>query len=204
MTAAPARKSPSRAASERSAALGSLRRMADADPYLDAAVEMMLIEWSSVLPDLDLGVRAIAARIARIDSRIKRATAAVLQRHSLLDNEFRLLAGLMRGGAPYRRSPSELMPRYVPVTSGGLTGVINRLERRGLVRRVAHPIDQRVVLVEATREGRGVARRAMAEFAGMERSLIGRLSADELAQGNEFLGKLLRSIEQAMPSEAQL
>ena len=100
-------------------ALAELRRKADQDPYLDAAVEMMLIEWSDALPGLDQGVKAIVARIARIDSRIRTATAAVLREHALLDNEFRLLAGLMRSGAPYRRSPSELAPRYVPVTSGG-------------------------------------------------------------------------------------
>ncbi len=177
-----------------------LRRRADQDPYLDAAVEMMLIEWSGVLPELDQGVKAIVARVARIDSRIRVATAAVLRRHALLDNEFRLLAGLMRGGPPYRRSPSELAPRYVPVTSGGLTGIAHRLERRGLIRRVAHGSDQRVVLIELTREGRALARQAMEGFAEVEQRLLGGLSKAEREEGNLFLRKLLRSIEQSILS----
>ncbi len=170
------------------------------DTYLDAVVDRITAEWTSVLPDLDPNVRAIAARIARIDKRIRTATSAILQRHALLDNEFRLLAGLMRSGAPYRRSPSELAPRYVPVTSGGLTGVINRLEQRRLVRRSSHDSDQRVVLVELTREGRVLARKAMADFAAVEQRLIGALSQDELDRGNAFLRRLLRTIEQATPS----
>ena len=161
----PARKKALKPSETQTQELGALRRQADHDPFLDAAVELILVEWSGVLPDIDLNARGIAARIARIDSRIKTATSTALQRHGLLENEFRLLAGLMRSGAPYRRSPSELTPRYVPVSSGGLTGVINRLERRGLVRRVAHATDARGVLVEATKEGRAMAKAAMAEFA---------------------------------------
>ncbi len=200
----PARKPRHHPGATQTESLKALRERADDDPFLDAAVEMILIEWSGVLPDLDPSVKAIAARIARIDGRLKAATSAVLQRYELLENEFRLLAGLMRSGAPYRRSPSELMPRYVPVTSGGLTGVINRLERRGLVRRVAHDSDQRVVLVEATREGRALARKAMADFSEVERRLIGSLSREELERGNAFLRKLLQSIEQAMLADSPL
>ncbi len=168
------------------------------DAFLDSAVDRLILEWTAAVPDVDPHARAIAARIARIDSRISSAVGDVLGRYSLLDNEFRLLGGLLRSGKPYRCSPSNLAGRYVPITSGGVTSLVNRLERRGLVRRVAHPSDQRSVLIELTRPGETLIRKAMTDFAEVERRLMSGLSEQDRRFGNLFLKRLLRSIEHAM------
>lgn len=169
-----------------------------ADVILDAAVDRIVGEWASAVPKLDREAKAISARIARIDSRIRAAFARILEDRGLLDNEYRLMAGLVRIGAPNRCSPSVLAPRYVPVTSGGLTGVINRLERRGLVRRVSNPLDQRSVLIELTEQGNSLIRDVMADLSEIERRLMSELSASDKRDGNAFLRKLLRSIEHAI------
>ena len=176
----------------------------EAEHFRDAAVDRILAEWSGVLPKLDLTARAIAARIARIDSRLRAATAAALDEHELSGTEFRMLAGIMRLGPPYLRSPSELIGRYVPVTSGGLTGIINRLERRDLARRMAHPTDQRGVLIALTKKGQALTLRAMADVAEAERRLVGGLSEEERAEGNRILRKLLRSMDAADPSSSSI
>ncbi|WP_052507913.1 MarR family winged helix-turn-helix transcriptional regulator [Sphingomonas hengshuiensis] len=165
---------------------------------LDAAVETLVGEWAGVIPALDRDVRAIAARIARIDDRLRNRTAAILKDARLSDNEFRLLAGLLRRGGAHRAAPTELAGRYVPVTSGGFTGLARRLERRGLIRRIAHPSDQRSVLIELTDEGRALADETMRQVADVERTLMGSLSSAELQRGNRFLRTLLHSIERAL------
>lgn len=165
---------------------------------LDAAVETLVGEWAGVIPGLNRDVRAIAARIARIDDRLRDRTAAVLKDAGLSDNEFRLLAGLLRRGGPHRAAPTELAGRYVPVTSGGFTGLARRLEKRRLIRRVSHPSDQRSVLVELTEEGRALAEATMRQVADVEARLMGSLSPAELQRGNRFLRNLLHSIERSL------
>jgi DNA-binding MarR family transcriptional regulator len=165
------------------------------DHRLDSAVDRLVEEWAGVVPSLDRDVRAIAARIARIDDRLRARIATVLKRAGLSDSEFRLLAGVLRSGPPYQRAPSDLAPRYVPVTSGGLTGVANRLEKRGLITRVLHPTDQRSVLIELTATGKALALATMEEFAAVEETLMGDVSKADRAKVNAFLKKVLHSIE---------
>ncbi|HWW63726.1 MAG TPA: MarR family transcriptional regulator [Sphingomonadaceae bacterium] len=173
---------------------------ASSDHRLDSAVERLVEEWASVLPSLDRDVRAIAARIARIDDRLRACTAGVLKEAGLADSEFRLLAGLLRSGPPYRRSPSDLAPRFVPVTSGGLTGIANRLEKRGLVARMLHPTDQRSVLIELTTAGKTLALATMEEFAAVEQTLLGGVSQTDRTKINAFLKKMLHAIEAKLGS----
>lgn len=171
---------------------------ASAEQRLDSAVERLVEEWAGVVPSLNRDVRAIAGRIARIDDRLRTSTAAVLKQAGLSDFEFRLLAGLMRSGPPYRRAPTDLAGRYVPVTSGGLTGLAKRLEKRGLIVRVTHPSDQRSVLIELTEAGRALAQDTMERFAAAEHALMSGLSATDRARGNALLKKLLHSIERKL------
>jgi DNA-binding MarR family transcriptional regulator len=174
-------------------------RAASHEQRLDSAVDTLVREWAAVIPGIDRDVRAIAARIARIDDRLRNRTAAVLKRAGLSDNEFRLLAGLLRIGAPHRCAPTDLGGRYVPLTSGGLTGLVRRLEERGLIRRVSHPSDQRSILIELTHDGNRLAHSTMKEFAEMEQALMGMLEPADKDRGNQFLSKLLHSIEKSLP-----
>ncbi|MCW3836968.1 MarR family winged helix-turn-helix transcriptional regulator [Sphingomonas canadensis] len=195
---APRGKAKGPAPSDGATSLAGLRAASHAH-RLDSAVGVVIDEWVSVVPALDRDVRAIAARIARIDDRLRSRTSEALKRAGLSDNEFRLLAGLMRIGPPYRGAPTDLAGRYVPVTSGGLTGLANRLERRGLIQRVSHPSDQRSNLIELTGEGQALAHDTMSHFAAMEQELMAGLSPVDRARGNAFLSKLLHSIEAALP-----
>jgi DNA-binding MarR family transcriptional regulator len=71
------------------------------------------------------------------------------------------------------------------------TKVVDDLEARGLVQRRPHPTDRRAKLVEATRKGKALARRAEAILATPPPSLSA-LDADDLATLREILTKAKR------------
>ena len=66
--------------------------------------------------------------------------------------EFGVLFNLRLAGPPYKMTPTQLHNRLL-VTSGGMTGRIDRLQRRGLVCRLPDPEDRRSILVELTDRG---------------------------------------------------
>lgn len=62
-----------------------------------------------------------------------------------------------------------------------LTGVLDRLERRGHLVRQLDPADRRSFRVRLTEPGRAVAARVHDAVAGLERDALAGLSADQLA-----------------------
>lgn len=76
----------------------------------------------------------------------------------------------------------------VGLTSGAVTGVIDRLERAGFARRVRDPTDRRRVKVEVTSEFYARAERIWGPLAAeWEATLAGRFTAAELARITDFL-----------------
>ena len=63
-----------------------------------------------------------------------------------------MMATVARVMEVYRRSPSEISAALL-VASGTLTSRLDRLERKGLIRRVPHPSDRRSTEVELTETG---------------------------------------------------
>ena len=77
------------------------------------------------------------------------------------------------------------------LSSAGVTSRIDRLERRGLVRRLDDPDDRRGVIIELTDEGREVVDEAVAALAISDRQLLERLDPAEVEQLEGLLRKLL-------------
>jgi DNA-binding MarR family transcriptional regulator len=88
-----------------------------------------------------------------------------------------LVLGILRdhGGMP----PSELGAR-LQVTRATVTGVVDSLERRGLVRRVDNPTDRRSTIVEATPEGLALVHEVRRLVHRHERDWMAALSDAEL------------------------
>ena len=129
-----------------------------------------------MLPDADVGAKAITSRIARLHHLIRLRVEAALEKVGLSDSEFRLLAGIRRSGPPFRLSPSEITTRYLPMTSGGCTALIDRLEQRGLVARSANPADRRGVYVSLTEAGMALAEQSMRAVLEVETDVVAALA----------------------------
>ena len=111
--------------------------------------------------------------------------------------EFGVLIELRLAKPPYRMTPTQLYNRLL-VTSGGMTGRIDRLQRRGLVCRSPDPEDRRSILVELTDRGLELIEGASrTHFRIMEHLTQGLTSGDcECLAG--LLRKLLFDLESSL------
>jgi DNA-binding MarR family transcriptional regulator len=81
------------------------------------------------------------------------------------------------------------------LSSAGVTSRIDRLERRGLVRRLPDPNDRRGVIIELTEAGLDVVDAAVAANSISDRQLLERLEPHELVTLESLLRKLLAGLE---------
>lgn len=114
--------------------------------------------------------------------------------HGLQPGEFDVLATLRRAGAPHALSPTALYEATM-VTSGAMTGRVDRLEAAGLITRQPDGTDRRAVLVVLTAKGLALMDRILGpHVANGQRVLSGGLAVDEQALLANLLGKLLSGL----------
>ncbi|MCE9673733.1 MarR family transcriptional regulator [Myxococcus stipitatus] len=89
------------------------------------------------------------------------------------------------------------LSRLADINDRSITGIMDRLEARGLVRRTRLPADRRTVLNELTPRGRtlyvGIKDRMVAALAGF----VATMSADEEATVFRLMGRLLAAVNPA-------
>ncbi|MFB7940659.1 MarR family winged helix-turn-helix transcriptional regulator [Streptomyces sp. NPDC127049] len=118
-------------------------------------------------------VELIGTVVARYHQEYEEAAAA----HSLTGAQARVLGLLTLEPTPMRKIAEKLK-----CEPSNVTGIIDRLESRGLVERRPDPADRRVKLAAPTDEGRDTARRLrdslhfarepLGELTGVERTLL--------------------------------
>jgi MarR family transcriptional regulator, 2-MHQ and catechol-resistance regulon repressor len=135
---------------------------------------------------------ALALKLMIVLSRANNAIDAVLQRqvakHGLTITEFAILEVL------YHKGPLLLgeVQRRILVSSGGVTYLVDRLERKGLVERRACAEDRRARYGALTPEGEALISRIFPEHAACIERVMGTLSEDEQALAVDLLRRLGR------------
>jgi DNA-binding MarR family transcriptional regulator len=76
---------------------------------------------------------------------------------------------------------------------GAMTRMLDRLERRGLVRRVAHPNDRRAFNLELTAEGKAVYPKLRASVMKVLNRFLGGFSQKEAQQLESLLRRMLEN-----------
>ena len=111
---------------------------------------------------------------------------------------FDLLAQLDAASAesPRGLTMSELSRRLM-VTNGNLTGLVDRLEREGLVSRVVSPPDRRAQIVSLTVAGKHALDSMTPAHATWVMNMFAGLTDSERDQLHSLLGKLKRSAQAA-------
>ena len=128
---------------------------------------------------------AIFRRLMRAALRMKRAIGPLLNQAGLTGAQFHTLMRIPDEGIPVTRLAARAW-----ADPGNASGVIDRLEREGLVERRAAAHDRRVVLVHATAAGRRQLEELWPEYRSCIRRNMAALEDEELSHLGELLEKL--------------
>ncbi|WP_100445651.1 MarR family winged helix-turn-helix transcriptional regulator [Glycomyces xiaoerkulensis] len=160
------------------------------------AVDRIVEQWSREIPELRLESMATFGRIHRVSEKLRMRLARVYAEYGIGRNEFDVLASIRRSGEPFILSPKQIGASLM-LSSGGLTGRLDKLERAGLVERLPDPDDRRGLRVRLTEPGMEAVEGAVRAGLGVTESALSALESDERRQ----LGELLRKLHAAFEDE---
>ncbi|MGE5690684.1 MAG: MarR family winged helix-turn-helix transcriptional regulator [Pseudomonadota bacterium] len=155
---------------------------------VDAKLEVLGRE----LPQIDLPTEGVVQRIQRLAWLLNRSLNETAASYGLTHADWGLLGSLRAAGAPYRQTAGTLA-QHLSITPGAMTSRLDKLERRGLVRRVPDEADRRVLQIELTDEGDRMWSEAVGVQAEKERMIAAALDDGEKEQLNDLLRKLMLS-----------
>ncbi|MCX4470095.1 MarR family transcriptional regulator [Micromonospora sp. NBC_01655] len=157
---------------------------------VDAIVE----QWRRERPGMRPEPMAVFGRIYRLARLVGDEQEKVYAGWGLSRGEFDVLAALRRAGPPYTLAPKALAAGLM-LTSGGMTGRLDRLERAELVRRAPDPADRRGLQVTLTDAGRRAVEEAADAGLAVQRRLLDGLPAPDQARLADLLRALLAAAE---------
>src|SRR6202165_3188518 len=136
----------------------------------------------------------VTARISRLALHVARVQEESFGKYGLNRGEVGVLAALRFAGPKQQLSPTRLF-KGLMLSSAGITSRLDRLERRGYVKRTRHPEDRRGVLVELTEAGEDVLDQAVSANTGRATDLLANLTKQEQKALAGLLKKLLAGLE---------
>ena len=159
-------------------------------------IDRIVRESGEAWPEYDRVSGEAALRIMRAYYFMDQAFCQALAEHDLIPGEFGVLIELRLSGPPFRLTPTQLYNRLL-VTSGGMTGRLDKLEKRDLIRRLPDRTDRRSILVELTDCGREFIDRVYVNHMAIEQRSVGGLDQTEKVQLTALLKKVLDELEQS-------
>lgn len=173
----------------------------DAPPQDADAFDPVLASWREALPGIDVTSVSMSVSISRLAALFNRGVEEHVRPYGFGYGELEVLFYLLSGGKPYERRPSDLTKGCF-VTSGAITGRVDRLERLGLVTRIPSLIDRREMVVRLTRDGEKLSRRlqlAVASDSALALALR-QIEPERRASLDTELRRLLREVETLLAS----
>jgi len=148
-------------------------------------------DFAKDYPDASASATECAMNLARTGDLVLSRVAAALQPLEVSPAGGLVLGILKDAGQPC--PPNYISDRLI-VSRATVTGVLDTLVKRDLVRRQPHPTDRRMVLVHLTKAGARMADRVRQTVHRGEAEWMSALNERERAQLTELLGKLQRNL----------
>ncbi len=152
-------------------------------------VDRIVEQWNRERPGLNLSGMAVIGRLSRLQQLIRPKLAEVFAAHELESWEFDVLATLLRNGKPHQLTPGQLLDSMM-ITSGSMTNRIDRLEKRGFVKRSRSAEDGRQVLVTLTKSGLKKVDAALVDHTANQQRIVNGLSEEQVDQLEDLLRAL--------------
>ncbi|MEU9027892.1 MarR family transcriptional regulator [Streptomyces sp. NPDC048383] len=157
------------------------------------AVDAIAAQWYAVRPDLDTAPMAVFGRMYRITKAMGDAMERTYNRYGISRGEFDVVATLRRSGAPYTLSPRQLSATLM-LTTGGMTGRLDKLEKAGLLGRSPDPHDRRGLQVTISDRGLALIDEAVTAGLEVQRAALAGLDGEEVEQLIGLLRKLMADV----------
>jgi DNA-binding MarR family transcriptional regulator len=154
-------------------------------------VDTIIDQWARVRPDLDTRAMEVFGRIFRLSRAMGDRMEKAYEPYGISRGEFDVLATLRRSDEPYTLSPRELSATLM-LTTGGMTGRLDKLERAGLLRRSPDPSDRRALRVTLTEEGLRLIDEVVGAGLSEQRDALSALDDEQAGQLADLLRDLLR------------
>jgi len=154
------------------------------------AVDAIIDQWAAVRPDLDTRAMEVFGRIFRLSRAMGDRMEKAYAPHGISRGEFDVLATLRRAGEPHTLSPRQLSATLM-LTTGGMTGRLDKLERAALLRRSPDPHDRRALQVTLTEKGLTVVDEAVSAGLATETEALSALNEEQADQLADLLRVLL-------------
>jgi len=148
-------------------------------------------DFAATYPDASASATECAMNLARTGDLVLGRVALALQPLDVSPAGGLVLGILKDAGRP---CPPNYISERLIVSRATVTGVLDTLVKRGLVRREPHPTDRRMVLVYLTKAGSRMADMVRRTVHRGEADWMGSLSEPERARLTELLGKLQRHL----------
>src|ERR1700675_3097277 len=148
-------------------------------------------DFAAKYPDASASATECAMNLARTGDLIIGRVAAALQPLDISPAGGLVLGILVDAGEP---CPPNYISERLIVSRATVTGVLDTLTKRSLVRREPHPTDRRMVLVHLTKAGTRMAEKVRRTVHRGEAEWMGSLSEQESARLTELLGKLQKAL----------
>jgi DNA-binding MarR family transcriptional regulator len=148
-------------------------------------------DFAKEYPDASASATECAMNLARTGDLVLGRVAAALRPFDVSPAGGLVLGILKDAGRP---CPPNYISERLIVSRATMTGVLDTLVKRGLVRREPHPTDRRMVLVHLTKAGSRMADTVRRSVHRAEAEWMGSLSEQERARLTELLGKLQRAL----------
>ena len=158
--------------------------------------------WRREHPDRDFARVRPLVRLSRLALLMPAFQRQVLKPHDLTPTDYSILGALQRAGRPRPLEPGDLYST-LGCTPGGLSKMIDRLVKRGLVQRLTDREDARRARIRLTSKGEAVGRRAFADYNDAAARLMSRLTEEQLARIDEGLALLLDCFEPEPEANAE-
>jgi DNA-binding MarR family transcriptional regulator len=149
------------------------------------------VRWAvATWPQIDPEVEGIVVRVEKIHRHFQEAFRASLGEAGLTKEEWKVLMAVHDSVRSHGWLCQDL-----DVSTGAMTNRLDKLERRGMIRRAPDPHDRRGVLLELTATGKSQLEEYIEAGAGRERELVDDLTMAEKQQLNRLMSKLLASLQ---------
>lgn len=157
-----------------------------------AEAERAAAERLRIGPD-DLGANAMLWQLQRVAAAVRQhVEQSVLYRERLTWNALLVLRVVW----VRQRVESRDVALEAGLAKATLTGVVDALAERGLVRRLGHPADRRLVLLELTGVGRRLARRVLPAAYAEEAFAVSVLTPRQVERMQRNLTQVARHVEE--------